>query len=104
MSFFRHPRKSKLERWLDGEDDTKLANHVANCDRCVSVIEEIGNAEADLPGLGSYSLWLDPEDGYKERVEASAAERLDSREVLGIVGGLFAAGFQSTKILVTEEP
>lgn len=105
----RHPSRSMLRAWLNSEDaagaDSKLDRHIELCDRCANALEEIESAE--LVESSSIEMALTevlaaPAD-LAERLETGVAARLSSRQIFEIVGDLFGAGLETTRLILTEE-
>lgn len=103
MSKFFHPSKSKLTAWLDGVANPKVDDHIASCERCATTIEQI-SADAETSQLGEVlAKVLEPPEDMTLRVEEAVASKLESREVLELVSGLFVSGVETSKILVSED-
>jgi hypothetical protein len=99
-----HPSRKALQAWLNGDPDVdaKLDAHVATCGRCANTIEHL-DAE-DHGNIGeALALVLQPPSGLSERLEEKVAARLDSKVMLGVLGDLFAAGIETSRMLIMEE-
>lgn len=107
----RHPSSDALRRWLlgTGVDDERVSDHVANCARCAGKLEQLdieadASLERDDDRVSSALLsLLAPAEGLSERVEVSVVGRLGSRQYLGVLGDLFGAGVETSRLLLTEE-
>ncbi len=120
---FRHPNEDTLRRWLTNEGDTALDDHLSTCIRCAASIERLaaeavdGEAVAagDDPGevtadaeAGDSALRqalaaaLAPADGLADRLVDGVSTRLSGRQVAGLVADVFAAGFETSRLLLTE--
>ncbi len=98
-----HPSRTTLIQWLDGEnDDPKLDAHVATCRRCASTIEEFDHQQ-QVDIADALALVLQPPDNLSERLEERVAARVDSRVMLGVLSDLFAAGVETSRMLIMEE-
>jgi len=98
-----HVSKKNLKRWLDGEENPKIEKHLNSCERCFNIIE---NMDSDLPEVGlneALAEALAPNDEFVDQLEGRVSKRLESREVLSVMSGIFASGIETTRILVTEE-
>jgi predicted anti-sigma-YlaC factor YlaD len=101
--FFRHPSKRALQEWLDHGESATIDEHLADCQRCASVLEQIATEEE--PALrDALTFALAPPDDFAERLEQKVSARLDSRVMLGVVSDLFGAGLETSKLLLLEEP
>lgn len=108
----RHPSTEALRRWLLGDaEDEQVSEHVADCGRCATKLEQIDHETAEgaqTPADGNsvaaalHSL-LAPAEGLSERVEVSVVDRLGSRQYLAVLGDLFGAGIETSRLLLTEE-
>jgi|GEM_PF-6770858 len=102
MSLF-HPKKKDLIKWLDGADDPKLEKHISDCEKCSTAMELIQGVRVEETLEQALTLALAPKGDFVDQLEGRVTERLDSREVLSVVSGIFASGLETTRILVTEE-
>ncbi len=99
-----HPSKRHLRAWLLGESNDQLDEHLTDCDRCASIIENMEEPRTD--GLIAETLHkiLEPPVDLTDRIEVRVAERLDSRQVVGYMAEMFGAGLETSKLLLTDEP
>ncbi len=110
-----HPSRETLRAWLHGEDgDAKLDAHIAICRRCATTLEGL---DADLDSedadgaepersdalAGALSAALAPPVDLSTRLEARVTQRLDSRVMFGVLSDLFAAGVETSRMLILEE-
>ena len=100
----RHPSKRSLREWLSGEADDKLDKHIDSCEKCAVTLEEL-DAESGASAIGeALALVLAPPGDLVERLEVGVAARLDSRQVLVVLADLFGAGYETGKLLLTDNP
>ncbi len=99
----RHPSKRALREWLTGEVDEKVDLHVSTCDRCSTDLEALASADTDSRLRDALLAVLDPPADLVMRVEAGVVARLESREVLGYVADIFGAGWETTRLLVSDQ-
>jgi len=99
---WRHPPQQTLREWLDRADNG-IDEHVAQCARCAAVLEELEEAAGHDIATALATVYRPPGD-LSARLERRVTARLDSRAVLGVVGDLFGAGFETSVLLLTEEP
>lgn len=100
---FRHPNRATLQRWLEGETETAVDLHIGTCQRCANQLESL---EPTTPAAIGDALAeaLAPPEGLTDRLEAAVAARLSARQVIDVVADLFGAGFETTRLLLIEEP
>ncbi len=102
-----HPSRRVLQTWLQGDvDDPKLDAHVTVCRRCANTLERLDSheAEAQIDDLaGALALALAPPDDLSTRLEHKVTQRLDSRVMFGVLTDLFAAGVETSRMLILEE-
>ena len=102
--FRRHPSKRALREWLAGDIDPGVDAHVSTCDRCSNDLEALATADLDSSLRNALLEALDPTPDLAVRVEAGVVARLEAREVLGYFADVFGAGWDTTRLLVTDEP
>lgn len=100
----RHPPKRALRDWLGGAIDADVDRHVSTCPRCSSDLEALASAETDSRLRDALLTVLDPPEDLVPRVEAGVTARLESRKVVGYVADLFGAGWETTRLLLTDQP
>ena len=100
---FGHPSRRSLRDWLLGEDDAKVEAHVATCEQCAVAIEVIEAEETDSAIGDALARVLAPPPDFAERLHQRVNQRLDSRQVFGVVADLFGAGFETSKLLMSED-
>ncbi len=98
----RHPSRSRLSAWLAGADDPSIDDHLATCARCASVCEDLEAPPADGALSSALLAALSPPPDLGRRLETSVAERLDSRVIGDYVFDLFAAGFDTSRLLMAD--
>lgn len=100
----RHPSKRALREWLEGDIDEQVDLHVSTCERCSNDLEALATATTDSSLRDALLTVLDPPPDLIPRVEAGVVARLESREVLGYFADVFGAGWETTRLLITDEP
>ena len=100
---FGHPSRRSLREWLLGADDPKVDAHLATCEQCTITIEVIEAEESDSAIGDALARVLAPPPDFAERLHQRVNQRLDSRQVFGVMADLFGAGFETSKLLLTED-
>ncbi|MEM7273762.1 MAG: hypothetical protein AAF547_11830 [Actinomycetota bacterium] len=100
--FFRHPSRRALQEWLDRGDNESVDRHVADCQRCAAVIEEL-TAEDEAALSDALAVAFAPPVDLSDRLQQRVAARLDSRVVLSVMSDLFGAGLETSRLLLLEE-
>lgn len=103
-----HPSRRALQAWLQGDsDDAKLDAHVAVCQRCAATLERLADEDAEGGAddlAGALAVVLAPPADLPTRLEERVTQRLDSRVMFGVLSDLFAAGVETSRLLILEEP
>ncbi len=99
----RHPSKRALREWLTGDIDEQVDLHVSTCDRCSTDLEALASADTGTSLRDALLSVLDPAPDLVPRVEAGVVARLESREVLGYFADVFGAGWETTRLLATDQ-
>lgn len=100
----RHPSKRALRSWLGGDVDADVDRHVSTCVRCSNDLEALASADTDSSLRDALLAVLDPPEDLVPRIEARVAAQLESRAVLGYVVDVFGAAWETTQLLLTDEP
>ena len=101
--FRRHPSRSSLRSWLLGEHDDSIDSHINTCERCAVTLESLDNEDTSQAIGEALATVLAPPGDLIERLEIGINSRLDSREMLTIMGDLFVAGFETSRLLFSDD-
>jgi predicted anti-sigma-YlaC factor YlaD len=104
MIFRRHPSKKRLEAWLALQSTPDIDDHIENCERCSTLLDDMASASTDSALRDALSEVLAPPPDLAARVEARVTERLEQRRMLGYMADLFGAGWEVTRLLITDDP
>ncbi len=106
----RHPSADLLRRWLNTDEASDLPDvtaHVDDCERCAAKLEQLDSGSGDAfdhSAIASALInLLAPPEGLSDRVEERVVNRLGSRQMAVVLADLFGAGFETSKLLLTEE-
>jgi len=99
-----HPSRRALQSWLNSEttDEPKLDDHVAVCQKCANTIERL-DANGDRDIATALALVLQPPEDLSTRLEKGVSARLDSRVMFGVLSDMFAAGLETSRMLILDE-
>ncbi|MGB3737411.1 MAG: hypothetical protein WA964_20825 [Ilumatobacter sp.] len=108
---FTHPSRQRLLGWLDATDESsRITEHVEQCDRCASRIEELAEQSDRLETFETSSLGealravYEPPEGINGRVmEKIQQRRLVDRE-MNVLMGLFAIPKDAVTLLLPSDP
>lgn len=107
---FAHPSRQRLLAWLDGTDDSSgVTEHVEQCDRCATRIEELA-AEPDVTGaavatsLGdALRVAYEPPEGINGRVLEKIKQRQLADREMNVLFGLFSIPKDAVDLLLPSE-
>lgn len=94
---FGHPRTGRLERWLDGGEDS-ITDHIQDCDHCATRLESlISEAPKELREalLASHRVPA----GLHDRLSVEIDDRMRSRADLTLLGELFSVPMRTAKVM-----
>lgn len=105
-----HPRRGRLEEWLDTGADDRVTAHVEHCDRCAGTLEELA-AAADHPRLApdeelgeAVRDALAPPDDLNERVMRRIAERERANHEVGLIIDIFGISRDAAELMFPPAP
>ena len=103
MSIFgRHPSPARLHAWLEQGGPNRVGRHVAECDRCMSALEDLSNLDDTL--VADIAEVLAPPDDIEDRAASQLERRLRTEDALLVFLDLFAVGWDTARtIFQTEE-
>lgn len=101
MRRWRHPSRPELAVWLEG-GAADLDEHLATCDRCARIIEEMESGEQPMLASALAAVF-EPPEGYADRLADHVAERAESQVLFQLATDLFGAGLETTLLLATDE-
>ena len=103
MRFRRHPSAKALQRWLDDgtAPDVEVDDHVADCDRCATRLEELAQP---LPTLtDALSRTLQAPDDLVQRLGVRMNTTIRNREDLRLFFELMGVPFATVRSLMEDD-
>ena len=97
----RHPPRERLERWLDGDAEPKLDEHVARCATCAARLEALASPAADV--RAALVEALRPPADLVPRLQHGVRSRLERRQELGLLAGMLGLSWDTARLLMDEE-
>ncbi len=102
-----HPSNKRLERWLDGSDDSGSVDegvdtHVATCERCANRLEELAQPVPELTAALAQTLRA-PED-LVQRLGARMTDTIRNQEDLQLFFELMGIPVATIRNLMMENP
>ena len=73
------------------------------CERCSNDLEALASADTDSTLRDALLTVLDPPADLVPRMEAGVIAQLESRKVLGYFADIFGAGWETSRLLLTDE-
>ena len=105
MMVLKHPSKKALQEWLSGHHGAELDAHIGSCQRCAGVLEGMDDTDPGSLAIADAlaAVYAAPV-GLSDRLQKKVAARLDSRVVIDVVADLFGAGFETSKLILVDDP
>jgi hypothetical protein len=102
MSVFgRHPSAARLHAWLERGGPNRVGRHVAECDRCMSALEELSNLDDTI--VADIAEVLAPPDDIERRAALQLERRLRNEDALLVFVDLFAVGWDTVRTIFQPE-
>ncbi len=104
-----HPRRKRLQEWLDGGLDDRVTQHVAHCERCARTLEELaGSTDEDelVPDAELVEAIRDalaPPDDINERVLRRVAERERASREVALLLDIFGISKDAADLMMSDE-
>ena len=97
----RHPNAARLQAWLETGEPNRVGRHVAECERCMTSVEELSlfddSLRADIA-----EVWAPPSD-VEDRTAQQLQRRLRNEEALLTFVDLFAVGWDAIRLVFHPE-
>lgn len=103
-----HPSKQALQQWLAGAGETEIDRHLSTCQRCAIKLEQLDSSSALATGDTAAGAQGRPSPASVARPPGALHDQgtgagLGSRQIFDVVADLFAAGFETTRLLLIED-
>jgi len=97
----RHPSADKLQNWLESGESARVGRHVADCDRCLSALEELSDLDDGL--VADLAEVLAPPSDFEDRTAEQLERRLHNEDALLVFLDLFAVGWDTVRTIFQAE-
>jgi len=97
----RHPKRQRLQRWLDTGETRRVSNHIDRCEHCQEVLEELSALDEGL--VADLQAATTPPDDLRERTHGGVDLRLRNEAAFGSLLDLFTIGWDFTRLILDPE-
>ena len=87
----RHPSRQRLQRWLDTGETRRVDAHIAECEHCQAILEEL--SELDDATVADLQTAVTPPADLTDRTNTGVDERLRDEAAAGAFLDLFTIGW-----------
>ena len=94
----RHPKRQRLQRWLETGETRRVSNHIERCDHCQEILEEISALDEGL--VADLQAATTPPGDLRERTQGGVDVRLRNEAAFGAFLDLFAISWDVARVLV----
>jgi hypothetical protein len=101
IGFGRHPSAVRLQSWLEHGEPGRVGRHIADCDRCMSALDEL--SEMDDVLVADLAEVLAPPAGLEARAAQQLERRLRDEDALLAFLDLFAVGWDTVRTIFQPE-
>jgi hypothetical protein len=102
MSVFgRHPSAARLQNWLERGGPNRVSRHVAECERCMSTLEDLSNLDDAI--VADIAEVLAPPHDVEDRAASQLERRLRTEDALLVFLDLFAVGWDTARTIIQPE-
>ena len=104
-----HPRRMRLQEWLDGGTDERVTQHVEHCDRCARTLEELAGPAVEDELVPDDELVeairdaLAPPEDLNERVLRRVAERERANREVALLLDIFGISRDAADLMMSDE-
>lgn len=97
----RHPKRRRLQRWLDTGEPRRVSHHIERCLECQELLEELSALDEEL--VADLQAATSPPDDLRERTHGGVDVRLHEEAVFGAFIDLFTIGWDFTRTVLDPE-
>ena len=97
----RHPKRQRLQRWLDTGGPRRVSNHIERCLHCQELLEDISALDEGL--VADLQAATTPPDDLRERTHGGVDVRLRSEAAFGSFVDLFTIGWDFARVVLDPE-
>jgi hypothetical protein len=97
----RHPKRQRLQRWLDTGEPRRVSHHIERCVECQEQLEELSALDEGL--VADLQAATDPPDDLRARTHGGVDVRLHDEAVFGAFTDLFAIAWDFTRGVLDPE-
>ena len=97
----RHPKRQRLQRWLDTGGPRRVSNHIERCLHCQEVLEKISALDEEL--VADLQAATSPPEDLRERTKGGVDVRLRNEASFGAFVDLFAIGWDFTRAILDPD-
>ena len=94
----RHPKRQRLQRWLDTGEPRRVSHHIERCRHCQEQLEELSALDEEL--VADLQAATSPPHDLRERTHGGVGVRLHEEAVFGAFIDLFAIGWDFTRAVL----
>lgn len=87
----RHPSRQRLQRWLDTGETRRVDTHIADCEHCQAILEEL--SELDDAVVADLQTAVTPPEDLADRTNTGVDQRLRDEAAAGAFLDLFTIGW-----------
>ena len=97
----RHPKRQRLQRWLDTGGPHRVSRHIERCPQCQEQLEELTALDEEL--VADLQAATSPPHDLRERTHGGVDVRLHEEAVFGSFIDLFTIGWDFTRSVLDPE-
>jgi hypothetical protein len=97
----RHPKRQRLQRWLDTGGPRRVSNHIEQCAHCQEVLDELSALDEGL--VADLQAATTPPADLRERTHGGVDVRLRNEAAFGSFLDLFTIGWDFTRAIIDPE-
>lgn len=97
----RHPKRRRLQRWLDTGEPRRVSRHIERCPQCQEQLEDLSALDEEL--VADLQAATDPPADLRARTYGGVDVRLHDEAVFGAFIDLFAIGWEFTRVVLDPE-